>query len=81
MNPINYGHSVFTMDHVNAVVTMTNLEDAKAYCINILDASTANNKNKSNIRKLIEAQKNINKLANMMSNHILAHPSENLKVI
>lgn len=75
----NMGHSSFTMDHVNAVVKMPHHE-AKAYAHNIVDTSTANPMNKAKMKMMIDKSRSSGHLAQGMSNHILAHPSEGYAV-
>lgn len=73
------GHSSFTMDHVNAVVKMPHRE-AQQYAHKAVDESTANPHNKAKMKRMIMSSKNSSHLAQGMSNHILAHPSEGLRV-
>lgn len=80
-NKKDMGSSVFSMDHVNQVATMTNLAEAKKFATNILENSTANAGNKAKIKKVIESSRTVLNLATAMSNHILAHPAEGLKVL
>jgi len=77
-NP-HMGSSVFNMDNVNAITKM-DITSAKKYALDIIKASTANAKNKSNISAHVLRAKDVTSLALTMTNHILAHPSENLKV-
>jgi hypothetical protein len=77
----NMGCSVFNMDHVKQVVAMTNLAEAKKFALEILNNSTANCGNKIKIKKVIESSRTVTNLAMTMSNHMLAHPGEGLKVI
>lgn len=79
-NP-HMGHSVFTMDHVNNIVKMTDHAAAKKEAHKIVDASTANPTNRRRIKLMINQSRNVADLARGMSNHILAHPSEGLKVV
>ena len=75
------GHSVFSMSDVNAVAEMRDLAAAKRYAIDLIEKSTANAKNKAQISAVVLSSKDIVNLSLSMANHILAHPSENLKVI
>jgi hypothetical protein len=75
------GCSVFNMDHVKQVAAMTNLAEAKKFALDLVNNSTANRNNKIKITKIIESSRTIVNLATAMSNHVLAHPSEGLKVI
>lgn len=75
------GCSVFNMDHVRQVAVMTNLNEAKKFALDLLNNSTANVTNKAKIKKIIESSRTIVNLATTMSNHLLAHPGEGLKVI
>lgn len=79
-NP-HMGHSVFSMSDVNAVAEMRDLAAAKRYAIDLIEKSTANAKNKAQISAVVLSSKDIVNLSLSMANHILAHPSENLKVI
>ena len=81
MKPKDMGHSVFNMDHVNQVAVMTNLAEAKKFALDILNNSTANASNKAKIKKVIESSRSVVNLAVAMSNHLLAHPGEGLKVV
>jgi hypothetical protein len=78
-NP-HMGRSVFTMDHVNEVAAMKDHKAAKARAHEIVDASSANTKNRAKIKQMIDSSKDPSHLAMGMSNHTLAHPSEGLKV-
>lgn len=78
---VNMGHSSFTMDHVNEIANMKDHKAAKERAHSIVDKSTANPKNKVKMKTMINGSKNTNHLAQGMSNHVLAHPSEGLKVI
>jgi len=75
------GHSVFTMDHVNDVAKMTDHSKAKQHVHNIVDASNAKEQNKKSIKSMIDKSRGVRDLVMGMSNHILAHPSEGLKVV
>lgn len=79
-NP-HMGNSVFSMNDVNAVAEMRDLAAAKRYAIDLIEKSTANAKNKAQISAVVLSSKDIVNLSLSMANHILAHPSENLKVI
>jgi hypothetical protein len=81
MKPKDMGHSVFNMDHVNQVAAMANLAEAKKFALDILNNSTANASNKAKIKKVIESSRSVVNLAVAMSNHLLAHPGEGLKVV
>jgi|GEM_PF-3842167 len=74
------GSSAFNMDHVREVSEMKDHAAAKAHAHKIVDASTANAGNKAKLKQMINSSRNTAHLAQGMSNHILAHPSENLKV-
>ena len=73
--------SVFTMEHVNHVASMKDHDGAKKYAHDILANSTANPKNRANIGTMIDRSKSSAHLAQGMSNHILAHPKEGLRVV
>ena len=73
--------SVFTMDHVNHVASMKDHQAAKSFAHDVLSNSTANPKNRTNIGTMIDKSRSAAHLAQGMSNHILAHPKEGLKVI
>lgn len=75
------GHSVFTMDHVNQVSGTKDHRKAKEFAHDIVDKSAANDANKRKIKLMIDKSKNSRDLAFGMSNHVLAHPSEGLKVV
>lgn len=77
-NP-HMGSSVFNMDHVNAITVM-DITSAKKYALDLIKSSTANAKNKANMSSHVIRSKDVTSLALTMTNHILAHPSENLKV-
>jgi len=78
---LDHGHSVFTMNHVNEVSKMKDHGKAKEYAHNIVDSSSAQPHNKSSIKHMIDKSKSAQNLALGMSNHVLAHPSEGLKVV
>jgi hypothetical protein len=78
---LDSGHSVFTMDHVNEVSKMKDHGKAKEYAHGIVDSSSAQPHNKSSIKNMIDKSKSAQNLAFGMSNHVLAHPSEGLKVV
>lgn len=75
------GYSVFNMDHVNEISTMKDHGAAKQRAHEILAGSTANDKNREQIKRMINSSRNSRHLATGMSNHILAHPAEGLKVV
>jgi hypothetical protein len=75
------GSSVFKMDDVKHVLTISDINQAKQFATEILNNSTANHGNKERIAKVIQSSKTVASLAMAMSSHILAHPSEGLKVI
>jgi len=77
---LDRGHSMFTMEHVQHICTLSSLIEAKDYALLVVKNSTANAKNKLNIAKMISCSRSIPTLALSMSNHILAHPSEHLAV-
>lgn len=78
---LDSGHSVFTMDHVNEVSKMRDHGKAKEYAHSIVDSSSAQPHNKYSIKNMIDKSKSAQNLAFGMSNHVLAHPSEGLKVV
>lgn len=75
------GASVFNMDHIKDVAAMKDHAAAKAHAHSIVDASSANDKNRAQIKRMIDTSKSPSHLATGMSNHMLAHPGEGLKVI
>jgi hypothetical protein len=75
------GCSVFNMDHVRQVTAMNNLNEAKKFALDLVNNSTANATNKVKIKKIIESSRTVLNIATAMSNHMLAHPGEGLKVI
>jgi len=75
------GHSSFTMDHVNAVAGMKDHAAAKKIAHEAIDSSTANDQNRKRMKMMVNGSKSSNHLAQGMSNHVLAHPSEGLKVV
>lgn len=78
---IDKGHSVFTMDHVRQVSSMKDHTKAKELAHKVVDESNAQPRNKTSIKNMIDSSKSPKHLAMGMSNHILAHPSEGLKVV
>lgn len=78
---MDMGHSVFAMDHVNEVAKMKDHAKAKEYAHKIVDESSAQPRNKASMKKMINDSKSSKHLAFGMSSHILAHPSEGLKVV
>ena len=71
----------FNIDHVRAVSDMKDHGAAKEYAHKVLSESSANPKNKTNIARMINSSKSSAHLAQGMANHVLAHPSEGLKVV
>lgn len=78
-NP-NMGHSAFNMQHVTEIAGMQDLSAAKAYAMKVVNESTANAGNKAKLKSMISKSRSIAGLAQGMTNYILAHPSENLKM-
>lgn len=74
------GQGFFNMNNVIEIQKM-NLIDAKNYLLDIVKASNARDNNITKIKLAIEKAKNLNNLSLTISNFILAHPSENLKLI
>lgn len=74
--------SIFVMEHVNAVCSMCPAE-ARQLIIEIIDGNkTAKESTKlAAKRQILRYDTNSQKMAMVMSNWILAHPNENLKVI
>jgi hypothetical protein len=75
------GHSSFHMDHIKEVSGMKDHGEAKKFAHGVVDSSTANPKNKAKLKAMINGSRNVGHLAQGMSNHMLAHPSEGLKVL
>lgn len=73
------GHSSFTMDHINAVVKMPHHE-AKKHAHAAVDSSSATPVNKKKMKMMVDSSKSSGHLAQGMSNFMLAHPGEGLKV-
>lgn len=72
----------FNMDVVNQVIKMTDLEAARSLaqkCIDDCKGATA--KNVHSAGSAIKKAKSVTDLAMTLTNFLLAHPSENLKVI
>lgn len=72
--------SMFTMDDCNAIQKME-LEEAKIFLRSIVQESTANSNNTAKARSMIDRAFSVRKLMLGVSNFIMAHPSERLKVI
>lgn len=75
------GSSVFTMDHVNQVAANKDHGEAKKFAHSVVDSSSANPKNKAKIKMMINNSRNSAHLAQGMTNFILAHPGEGLRVV
>jgi hypothetical protein len=71
MHKAEGSRSVFTMQHANDVLGM-NHADGKTHLNNIVDNSSANDKNKTKIKAAINSSKSPTALAHMVSNHFLA---------
>lgn len=72
----------FTMETVNAVLTMTSLEQAKQFAESVVKQSeSARDKSVDKALHMISKAKNVRELGLNIANFILAHPSENLKTI
>lgn len=75
------GTSVFDMVFVEEVSKMTLPLAKEAVLMRIKTSKTMNAKNKANAEFSIRKAKTVNSLVFTMTNWILAHPSEGLKVI
>lgn len=75
------GHSSFNMDHVKHVSGLKDHVEAKKYAHGVVESSSANPKNKAKMKSMIDGSKHVAHLATGMTNHMLAHPSEGLKVL
>lgn len=71
MHKAEGSRSVFTMQHANDVLGM-NHADGKTHLNNIVDNSSATDKNKTKIKTAINSSKSPTALAHMVSNHFLA---------
>ena len=69
------------MDHVRQVAGMTDHGAAKKMAHSVVDGSGATSQNKAKMKMMIDKSRTPAHLAQGMSNHILAHPSEGLKVV
>jgi len=79
---IDKGHSVFEQNHVNQIAAMKDHGAAKKTAHEIVDNNkTINPKNRAKVKAMIDNAKSPAHLAIGMQNHILAHPSEGLKVV
>lgn len=73
--------SVFTMDDVHAIATLS-LDEAKAMIMKIAtDNPSVKPITVTKLRNEVSRTKTREKLMMTMANWILAHPSENLKVV
>lgn len=72
--------SMFSMDDVNRIIKMP-LDEAKAEALKIVQNSKANSTNKGKAVIAIGKAMTVVTIAKTMSNYILAHPSNDLKVI
>ena len=75
----------FTMDDVTAISKMSDLQKAKQHATSIVDNFIAAHQqvHKDNVQKvtaMIAKARSVNQLMFSMSNLVLAHPSEGLKV-
>ena len=75
------GHSTFHPEHLHAVMGAPSHADAKGVAHKAVDSSSANPMNKKKMKMMIEGSKSQKHLAQGMSNFMLAHPSEGLKVV
>lgn len=76
------GASVFTMDHVREIAATKDHDKAKSRAHAIVDSDkNIRQVNRAKIKNMIDSSKGSAHLASGMSNHILAHPGEGLKVI
>ena len=73
------GQSMFTMDDVNEIVRMP-IAAAKAKVCKIISESTANRANRSKAERMMNKSRTSVQLAQAMSNFILAHPENDLRV-
>lgn len=72
----------FNMGVVNQVIAMTDLEGARSVAQQQVDnAKGATQKNITSATNVIKKAKSTKELAMALTNFLLAHPSENLKVI
>ena len=73
--------SIFTMDHVNQVMAMSQ-KDGVAFVRSVIaDDQSAKPVTKAKALRLVEKAQSPTKLAHAMSSWILAHPDEGLKVL
>ena len=82
--PINPGF--FSQEHVNALMGMTGLHDARDYILGVVEQYTRDHPrvNKENLRKIstiLQRARTPQQLAYSVQNFILAHPSEGLRVV
>jgi hypothetical protein len=71
---------MFDMNQVNAIINLDILSAQKA-ALEIVKASTATPRNKFKAEQAIRNSRSSRSVAMTMSNFILAHPSNGLKVI
>jgi hypothetical protein len=70
----------FNMGHVHEILGSANHDAAKEKARDLVNRSNATESNRKKAHLMINASKNQGHLAQGISNFILAHPSENLKV-
>lgn len=78
-NP-NFGKPAIDWADIDIINKATNLVEAKKLALEILDKSTANSKNKTNITTIINKANSLKALMLSLGNLALAHPRENLKL-
>lgn len=72
----------FIMEDVNNVLKCNNIFEARKYAHErVKEFTNAKKYNIIKIKELINSVTTVERLAFMISNHILAHPSENMKAI
>ena len=72
--------SMFSMDQVNAIMSLP-VADARAKALEIVDASGANARNKVRAQQALTGARSVVQIGTTMTNFMLAHPSNGLKVI
>lgn len=78
----NINPGFFNMDLIKTVCNQTNIYTAKNLCYNAIESMPgASKENKLKARAVVDKAPTIQKLAITLTNFMLAHPSENLKVM
>lgn len=70
------GKPIFSMDHIKRVSSTPNHSEAKKIAHDAIDSSNAHNYNKEKTKLAVNNSKNTQHLAQIMTNHYMAHDAK-----